>query len=81
VQAAIPASIVNTGYFKSPTVPWQYTINAGVFYNFSDRYTLKFEIYNLANSRNIQNDYAFFGNDFITVVPPRSYDLTFTAKL
>jgi outer membrane receptor protein involved in Fe transport len=79
--AALPASIAATGYFKSPTIPWQYTINAGVFYSFLDHYTVKFEIYNLANKRNLQNDYSFYGNDFLTVIPPRSYDLTFTAKL
>ncbi len=44
-------------------------------------YTLKFEIYNVANERNLQNDYSFYGNDFLTLIPPRSYDLTFTAKL
>ncbi len=79
--AALPASIASTGYFKPPTIPWQYTLNAGVFYTFLQHYTVKFEIYNLANSRNLQNDYAFYGNDFLTLLPPRSYDLTFTAKL
>ena len=81
VLAALPASIVNTGYFKPPTIPWQYTLNAGVFYTFMTHYTVKFEIYNLANERNLQNDYSFYGNDFLTLIPPRSYDLTFTAKL
>jgi iron complex outermembrane recepter protein len=79
--AALPASILNTGYFKPPTIPWQYTLNAGVFYTFQQHYTVKFEIYNLANERNLQNDYSFYGNDFLTLIPPRSYDLTFTAKL
>lgn len=79
--AALPASIASTGYFKPPTIPWQYTLNAGVFYTFMQHYTLKFEIYNVANERNLQNDYSFYGNDFITLIPPRSYDLTFTAKL
>jgi outer membrane receptor protein involved in Fe transport len=81
VLAALPASIANTGYFKPPTIPWQYTLNAGVFYTFLEHYTVKFEIYNLANERNLQNDYSFYGNDFLTLIPPRSYDLTFTAKL
>ncbi|MGC1456658.1 MAG: TonB-dependent receptor [Steroidobacteraceae bacterium] len=79
--AALPASIAATGYYRPPTIPWQYTINAGVFYSFLDHYTVKFEIYNLTNERNLQNDYSFYGNDFLTVIPPRSYDLTFTAKL
>jgi iron complex outermembrane receptor protein len=81
VLAALPASIVNSGYFKPPVIPWQYTLNAGVFYTFLQHYTVKFEIYNIANERNLQNDYSFYGNDFLTLIPPRSYDLTFTAKL
>jgi outer membrane receptor protein involved in Fe transport len=81
VLAAFPAGVAATGYFHPPTIPWQYTLNAGVFYTFLEHYTVKFEIYNLANERNLQNDYSFYGNDFLTVVPPRSYDLTFTAKL
>ncbi len=79
--AALPASIAATGYYRPPTIPWQYSINAGVFYTFLQHYTLKFEIYNLTNERNLQNDYSFYGNDFVTLIPPRSYDLTFTAKL
>jgi len=79
--AALPAAIANSGYYRPPTIPWQYTINAGVFYSFLDHYTVKFEIYNLTNERNLQNDYSFYGNDFLTLIPPRSYDLTFTAKL
>jgi outer membrane receptor protein involved in Fe transport len=81
VLAALPASVVSTGYFKAPEIPWQYTINAGVFYSFLNHYTVKFEVYNLTNERNLQNDYSFYGNDFVTIIPPRSYDLTFTAKL
>ena len=79
--AALPAAIAATGYYRPPTIPWQYSINAGVFYSFLSHYTVKFEIYNLTNERNLQNDYSFYGNDFLTVIPPRSYDLTFTAKL
>jgi outer membrane receptor protein involved in Fe transport len=78
---ALPQSILNTGYYTPPTIPWQYTINAGVFYTFQQHYTVKFEVYNLTDRRNLQNDYSFYGNDFVTVQPPRSYDLTFTAKL
>jgi len=81
VLAALPASIVNTGYYKPPTIPWQYTLNVGVYYTFLQHYTLKFEVYNVTDNRNLQNDYPFYGNDFITLIPPRSYDLTFTAKL
>ncbi len=79
--AALPASIVSSGYYRPPTIPWQFTLNAGVFYTFLQHYTVKFEVYNLTDERNLQNDYSFYGNDFLTVIPPRSYDLTFTAKL
>ena len=79
--AALPASIVNSGYYRPPTIPWQYTLNVGVYYTFLQHYTVKIEAYNVIDDRNLQNDYSFYGNDFVTVIPPRSYDLTFTAKL
>ena len=44
-------------------------------------YTDKMEAYNVIDDRNLQNDYSYYGNGFVTVIPPRSYDLTFTAKL
>jgi outer membrane receptor protein involved in Fe transport len=68
------------GYYKSPTIPWQYTLNAGVFYKFQEHYTVKFTVYNLTDRHNLENDYPFYGNDFLTRVPPRSYDLTFNGK-
>ena len=77
----VPAYLAaNGGNYQSPTIPWQFTLNAAAFYNFLDHYTAKFEIYNLTSQHNLINDYPFYGNDFITRVPPRSYDLTFTAK-
>jgi iron complex outermembrane receptor protein len=68
------------GKYTPPTIPWQYTLNAGVFYTYAERYTIKFMIYNLTDQHNKQNDYPFYGNDFLTFVPPRSYDLTLNAK-
>ncbi len=79
VAAAYPTSIAS-GYYTPPTIPWQYTLNGAVFYSFRQHYTLKFAIYNLANHRNLENDYPYYGNDFLTILPPRSYDLTFTGK-
>ena len=77
----ISSSVVApNGYYTPPTIPWQYTLNAGVFYNFLEHYSAKFEIYNLTNNRNLQNDQALYGNDFLTREPTRSYDLTFTGK-
>jgi outer membrane receptor protein involved in Fe transport len=80
-SSAIPASVLKAGgYYDPPTIPWQYTLNTAVFYNFATHYTAKFTIYNATNQRNLLNDQGFYGNDFLTQVPPRSYDLTFTGK-
>jgi outer membrane receptor protein involved in Fe transport len=67
------------GYYQSPTIPWQYTVNTGVFYGFRN-YTVKFTIYNLTDRHNLTNDTPFYGNDFLTRNPPRSYDLTLSGK-
>jgi outer membrane receptor protein involved in Fe transport len=74
-----PASILASGYYKSPTIPWQYTLNAAAFYTFQ-KYTVKFAIYNLTDRHNLINDIPYYGNDFLTRVPPRSYDLTLSGK-
>lgn len=76
----VPLSIVGAnGYYKSPQIPWQYTLNAGAFYTFSN-YTVKVMVYNLTDQHNLTNDYPFYGNDFLTRVPPRSFDLTFSGR-
>jgi len=77
----VPAYLVaNGGDYKAPKIPWQFTLNAAAFYEFLDHYTVKLAIYNLTSEHNLVNDTPFYGNDFITRVPPRSYDLTFTVK-
>ena len=77
----VPASIVaNGGYYQSPVIPWQYTLNAAAFYSFQQHYTVKLSIYNLTDRHNLINDFPFYGNDFLTRVPPRSYDLTLSGK-
>jgi outer membrane receptor protein involved in Fe transport len=81
----LPPSLVSSltasgGYYQSPKIPWQYTLNAAAFYTFQQHYTVKFSIYNLTGQHNLQNDYPFYGNDFLTRVPPRSYDLTLSGK-
>jgi outer membrane receptor protein involved in Fe transport len=79
----LPPYLINstTGYYLPPTIPWQFTLNTAVFYTFLDHYTVKFEVYNLTDQKNLLNDQGFYGNDFLTRLPTRSYDLTFTAKL
>jgi hypothetical protein len=69
----------NGGYYKSPVIHWQYTLNGAVFYSFQ-KYMVKVSIYNMTNTRNYTNDVPFYGNDFITRQPPRSYDLSISAK-
>ena len=76
----VPASIAaNGGYYQSPVIPWQYTLNTAAFYSFL-QYTVKLSIYNLTDRHNVTNATPFYGNDFLTRVPPRSYDLTLNGK-
>ena len=78
--ALLASLTASGGYYKSPQIPWQYTLNTAVFYNFLERYSVKFEIYNVTDRHNLVNDYPYYGNDFLTRVPPRSYDLTLSGK-
>ena len=79
--AVLPNSaLANGGYFQAPVIPWQYTINTALSYNFMKDYQLKFSIYNLTNRRNLMNDAPIYGNDFITVLPPRSFALMAKVK-
>jgi outer membrane receptor protein involved in Fe transport len=80
----IPPSLVaaytaSGGYYKAPTIPWQFTVNTAAFYSFQ-KYTVKFTIYNLTDQHNLTNDIPFYGNDFLTRQPPRSYDLSISGK-
>jgi outer membrane receptor protein involved in Fe transport len=79
-NALVTALDETGGYFRSPTIPWQYTLNTAAFYNFRDRYSIRLEVYNLTDRRNLANGNPFFGNDFLTVAPSRSYDLTLSAR-
>jgi outer membrane receptor protein involved in Fe transport len=80
-SADVPASIVaNGGYYRSPEIPWQYTLNAALLYEYGN-YRFKFAVYNLTDRNNLINDYPYYGNDFLTRVPPRSFFLGVTAKL
>jgi hypothetical protein len=80
VGGVVPLSIVGAnGAYTAPRIPWQYTLNAGIFYSYQN-YTVKLTVYNLTDQHNLLNDYPFYGNDFLTRVPPRSYDLTISGK-
>ncbi len=76
----VPQSVIaNGGYYQSPTIPWQYTLNAAAFYDYKN-YEFRFSIFNVTDRRNLTNDIPFYGNDFITVNPPRSYGLSVRYK-
>jgi hypothetical protein len=76
----VPASsVANGGYYKSPTIPRQYTLNTAAFYDFH-KFEIKASVYNLTNRRNLTNDSPYYGNDFITVNPPRSLEVSLKAK-
>jgi outer membrane receptor protein involved in Fe transport len=77
--ALLATLAANGGYYQSPKIPWQYTLNTAAFYSFQ-KYTVKFAIYNLTDQHNLTNDVPFYGNDFLTRQPPRSYDLSISGK-
>ncbi len=79
-SALVPASVIaDGGFYKSPVIPWQYTLNAAVFYEFS-RYTITVSCYNLTNRRNWQSSDPFYGNDFLVRSDPRSVEVRLAAK-
>jgi hypothetical protein len=81
LTGVVPQSVLsNGGYYQSPTIPWQYTINASAFYKYKN-YEFKFSVFNVTDRRNVTNDIPFYGNDFITVNPPRSYAISIKAKI
>ncbi len=72
----VPANVLaNGGYYQSPTIPWQYTLNLASTYDYKG-YTFKVAVYNVTSHRNWTNDYPYYGNDFITRDPPRSFDFS-----
>lgn len=74
----VPQYIIrNHGFYQSPRVPWQYTLNAAVYYDIGD-YEFKLSIYNLTDQRNWEASYPFYGNDFILHSDP--VDAEFSAK-
>jgi hypothetical protein len=78
--ALVPQSIVNNnGYYKSPVIPWQYTLNAAVFYEVG-KYTLTLSVYNLTDARNWQPSPSLYGNDFLVLSDPRTVEVRLQAK-
>lgn len=76
----LPASLVaNGGNYKSPVIPWQYTMNAAIFYEWS-HYTVTLSIYNLTDQKNWQPSPSLYGNDFLVLNDPRTYEVRLTSK-
>ena len=77
---SVPLSVVGAnGEYTPPQVPWQYTLNAAVFYSVR-HYLFKLSVYNLTDRHNLINAFPYFGNDFLTRVPPTSVEFRFSAK-
>jgi outer membrane receptor protein involved in Fe transport len=60
-------------------IPWQYTWNAAVFYEF-ENYTVTFSVYNLIDQHNWQPSPGFYGNDFLVRSDPRTFEVRLQAK-
>jgi len=75
----INAGNPNFGYYTAPVIPWQYTWNAAVFYEFKN-YTLTLSAYNLTDQRNWQPSPPFYGNDFLVLSDPRTFEIRLQAK-
>ncbi len=80
---ALPNSVTQVspgiGFYRSPVIPWQYTWNAAVFYEWS-RYTATLSFYNLTDRRNWQPAPTFYGNDFLVRSDPRTVEIRLQAK-
>lgn len=77
----LPSKSVNlaTGYYKSPTIPWQYTWNLATFYEFQN-YRITFSVYNVTDQKNWQPSPGYYGNDFLVRSDPRTYEVRLEAK-
>jgi hypothetical protein len=76
----LPASVVASGgFYKSPIIPWQFTLNAAVFYEFKT-YRITLSCYNFTNQRNWQPSPSIYGNDFLVQNNPRSFEVRLEAK-
>jgi outer membrane receptor protein involved in Fe transport len=79
-SALVPASVIAAGYYyKSPVIPWQFTLNASVFYEWS-RYRITASVYNFTDQRNWQPSPSIYGNDFLVQNDPRTFEIRLQAK-
>jgi outer membrane receptor protein involved in Fe transport len=83
LMGALPNSVTPLGHgvglYKGPVIPWQYTWNAAVFYEW-DKYTLTFSVYNITDRSNWSPSPFFYGNDFLVRSDPRTFEVRLMAK-
>jgi outer membrane receptor protein involved in Fe transport len=78
--AFAPAGAVSAnGYYQSPIIPWQYTMNTAIFYEWS-HYSATFSVYNLTNRLNWQAAPPYYGNDFLVRNDPLTVEFRLQAK-
>jgi len=70
----------SVGFYRSPVIPWQYTWNAAIFYQFANKYTITFSVYNLTDQHNWQPSPGYYGNDFLVLSDPRTYEVRLQVK-
>ena len=76
----VPLSVQQNGYYyKSPVIPWQYTMNASVFYEWK-QYTATVSVYNFTNQLNWNSSPTFYGNDFLVRNDPLTVEFRLQAK-
>jgi outer membrane receptor for monomeric catechols len=76
----IPQSVINNhGFYQSPVIPWQYTMNAAIYYDF-DRYHINLAINNLTDQKNWEPNDPFYGNDSILRQNPINAELSASVK-
>jgi iron complex outermembrane receptor protein len=80
VSEFVPLSVQQAGYYyKSPVIPWQYTMNASVFYEWK-QYTATVSVYNFTNQLNWNSAPTFYGNDFLVRNDPLTVEFRLQAK-
>jgi TonB-dependent Receptor Plug Domain len=76
----VPMSVQsNNWYFRSPTIPTQYTMNIAAFYEWK-QYSITASLYNVTNQINWESAPAYYGNDFLVRSDPRTFEVRLTAK-
>ncbi len=82
VLSLVPASVSRrrAATWKSPVIPWQvHAERLGVLREWS-HYTITGSVYNFTNQRNWQPSPSIYGNDFLVLNDPRTFEIRLQAK-